>query len=135
MEKETKEMKTSIYLGMSIYRTMKDCRIKFDQYLLTMQDKKYLSLYLGLIKSKNRVSERFKTLTMENNIMVNVTFLNQDEYARIYMNDFADIVDKVDFESIDNYLEFLASKDIVRLFNQINGISLVKESNKQLIKK
>ncbi len=135
MEKETKEMKTSIYLGMSIYRTMKDCRIKFDQYLLTMQDKKYLSLYLGLIKSKNRVSERFKTLTMENNIMVNATFLNQDEYARIYMNDFADIVDKVDFESIDNYLEFLASKDIVRLFNQINGISLVKESNKQLIKK
>ena len=134
MEKETKEMKTSIYLGMSIYRTMKDCRIKFDQYLLTMQDKKYLSLYLGLIKSKNRVSERFKTLTMENNIMVNATFLNQDEYARIYMNDFADIVDKVDFESIDNYLEFLASKDIVRLFNQINGISLVKESNKQLIK-
>lgn len=135
MEKETKEIKTSIYLGMSIYRTMKDCRIKFDQYLLTMQDKKYLSLYLGLIKSKNRVSERFKTLTMENNIMVNATFLNQDEYARIYMNDFADIVDKVDFESIDNYLEFLASKDIVRLFNQINGISLVKESNKQLIKK
>ena len=135
MEKETKEMKTSTYLGMSIYRTMKDCRIKFDQYLLTMQDKKYLSLYLGLIKSKNRVSERFKTLTMENNIMVNATFLNQDEYARIYMNDFADIVDKVDFESIDNYLEFLASKDIVRLFNQINGISLVKESNKQLIKK
>lgn len=135
MEKETKEIKTSIYLGMSIYRTMKDCRIKFDQYLLTMQDKKYLSLYLGLIKSKNRVSERFKTLTMENNIMVNATFLNQDEYARIYMNDFADIVDKIDFESIDNYLEFLASKDIVRLFNQINGISLVKESNKQLIKK
>lgn len=135
MEKEPKEIKTSIYLGMSIYRTMKDCRIKFDQYLLTMQDKKYLSLYLGLIKSKNRVSERFKTLTMENNIMVNATFLNQDEYARIYMNDFADIVDKVDFESIDNYLEFLASKDIVRLFNQINGISLVKESNKQLIKK
>lgn len=135
MEKETKEIKTSIYLGMSIYRTMKDCRIKFDQYLLTMQDKKYLSLYLGLIKSKNRVSERFKTLTMENNITVNATFLNQDEYARIYMNDFADIVDKIDFESIDNYLEFLASKDIVRLFNQINGISLVKESNKQLIKK
>lgn len=135
MEKETKEIKTSIYLGMSIYRTMKDCRIKFDQYLLTMQDKKYLSLYLGLIKSKNRVSEKFKTLTMENNIMVNATFLNQEEYASIYMNDFADIVDKVDFESIDNYLEFLASKDIVRLFNQINGISLVKESNKQLIKK
>ena len=135
MEKETKEIKTSIYLGMSIYRTMKDCRIKFDQYLLTMQDKKYLSLYLGLIKSKNRVSERFKTLTMENNITVNATFLNQEEYVRIYMNDFADIVDKVDFESIDNYLEFLASKDIVRLFNQINGISLVKESNKQLIKK
>lgn len=135
MEKETKEIKTSIYFGMSIYRTMKDCRIKFDQYLLTMQDKKYLSLYLGLIKSKNRVSERFKTLTMENNITVNATFLNQEEYVRIYMNDFADIVDKVDFESIDNYLEFLASKDIVRLFNQINGISLVKESNKQLIKK
>lgn len=135
MEKETKEIKTSIYLGMSIYRTMKDCRIKFNQYLLTMQDKKYLSLYLGLIKSKNRVSERFKTLTMENNITVNATFLNQEEYVRIYMNDFADIVDKVDFESIDNYLEFLASKDIVRLFNQINGISLVKESNKQLIKK
>lgn len=135
MEKETKEIKTSIYLGMSIYRTMKDCRIKFDQYLLTMQDKKYLSLYLGLIKSKNRVSEKFKTLTMENNIMVNATFLNQEEYASIYMNDFADIVDKVDFGSIDNYLEFLASKDIVRLFNQINGISLVKESNKQLIKK
>ena len=135
MKKETKEIKTSIYFGMSIYKTIKNCRIKLGSYLLTPDDKKYLSLYLGLIKSKNKVSESLNTRKMENNIMVNATFLNQEEYIKIYMNDFSNIIDNVDFSSIENYLSFLASQDIVKVFNEQNGINLSKKSNKQLIKK
>ncbi len=135
MKKETKDIKISIYLGMGIYKTIKNCRIKSDSYLLTPKDKKYLSLYLGLIKSKNKVSERLNTIKMENNIKVNATFLNQEEYIKIYMNEFSSIIDTIDFDSIENYLTFLANQDIVKVFNEQNGINLSKKSNKQLIKK
>ena len=135
MKKETKDIKTSIYFGMSIYKTIKNCKIKLDSHLLTPEDKKYLSLYLGLIKSKNKISESLNTRKMENNIMVSATFLNQEEYVKIYMNDFSNIIDNVDFSSIENYLNFLASQDIVKMFNKRNGINLSKKSNKQLIKK
>ena len=54
MNKNYEEVKKSIYAGMGIFSTIKDLILVIDGEL-SLDDKKYLSLYLGIINSKNSI--------------------------------------------------------------------------------
>ena len=95
MEKETNKIKTTIYIGMSIFNLLKDSVIKINDDMLSLEDKKYLSLYFGLIKYEEKDEN-----------LLNI-FLTIDKYIFLYNNYFSDILNKIDFNSMENYISFL----------------------------
>jgi len=118
MERETIDIKSAVYIGMSIFNTLKNSIVKIEDYVLTLEDKKYLSLYLGLIRIEEKDEE-----------LLNM-FLKTEEYLELYKNYFNNILDKIDFSSMNNYVDFLFSKEIIKkIQNKKRG------SNKKLVKK
>ena len=132
------EIKNSIYAGMSIYKKLENLKIRLRKDLLTQEDKKYLSLYLGILNTNNKMSNILNPRKRILNIEVKFEKLDMNEYIEIYNNNFSSILLDVNFECLDEYTNYLLSKDIVKNFNDINGIKtnqLIEIGNKQLIKK
>lgn len=138
MNKVNDEVKTSLYVGMSIFKLIKDQELNIRNKNLTLEDKKYLSLYLGIINSKNKISTYLKQKEVKFNLKIPFKYLDKEEYIELYTNYFIDIFKEVNFESIEIHLKYLLSKEIIQIFNRSNGHYVdktVNESNKQLIKK
>lgn len=132
------EIKNSIYAGMSIYKKLEILRIRLKKDFLTQEEKKYLSLYLGILNTNNKMSNMLNPRKRILNIDVKFDKLDMDEYIQIYNNSFFNILLGVNFESLDEYTNYLLSKEIIKIFNEINNIQveqLVETSNKQLVKK
>jgi len=137
MKGNCEEVKLSVYAGMSIFDLLKGCEIKIWDKAISIEDKKYLSLYLGIINTKNKISSYLDKENIKFNILINFNFLHQDKYLKIYNEYFSDILMDVDFESIENYLTYLLSKDIIKSFNKSNGYHVnkaINERHKKLIK-
>ena len=60
MKENCEEVKSSLYAGMAIFNLIKDYDLSIDKDNISLEDKKYLSLYLGIINSKNRISSYLK---------------------------------------------------------------------------
>lgn len=136
--KEQIEVKNSIYAGMSIYNIIKDWVISIDCHDLNKQDKKFLALYLGILNTENRISDTFKNNNYAVSIKVKHIILPTEKYLEIYNNYFVEIFNQINFDSIDDYFAYLLDKPIIKKVNKVNGIKskkVLKESNKQLIKK
>ena len=132
------EIKNSIYTGMSIYIKLENLKIRLRKDLLTQEHKKYLSLYLGILNTKNQISSILNPQNKSLNIEVKYNHLDSNEYLEIYENNFSNILLDINFESWEDYLNYLLDKDVIKEFNTINNIKinkLPKISNKQLVKK
>lgn len=137
MKGNYQEVKTSVYAGMSIFSLIKDTEISIGEGIMSLEDKKYLSLYLGLINTKNTISDYLKSKNVNISTFINYSFLNNEEYLKIYNTYFVDILDEINFESIESHFDYLLSKEVVKSFNRNYGYHIDKEvdnSNKQLIK-
>ena len=82
-------MENCIYVGVSIYNELKNCKIYIQQKYLTQHDKIILSLYLGVINSRNEISEQLKTYNYFLNIIVNYKDIDYDIYNYLYNQYFA----------------------------------------------
>lgn len=119
-----------IYEGVGIFNELNKCKISFNQYNLNIEDKKYLSLYLGLIKVLSRYDLYFKLINKRLNIQVNNYRLDKNTTEYILKNYFSEIIDIINDE---NYLSYLLDKKVIKLFNSLNGINNIpKEKNKIL---
>lgn len=119
-----------IYEGVGIFNELNKCKISFNQYNLNIEDKKYLSLYLGLIKVLSKYDLHFKLLNKRLNIQVNNYRLDKNTTEYILNNYFSEIIDIIDDE---NYLSYLLDKKVIKMFNSLNGINNIpKEKNKIL---
>lgn len=136
MKGNCEEVKTTLYAGMSIFGLIKDVEISMKDKNISINDKKYLSLYLGVINTENRVSNYLKSNNIKIGTFINFKYLKQEEYLDIYNNYFVDILNEINFESIERNLEYLLSKDVIKDFNISNGynINSVIEGNKQKVK-
>lgn len=137
MKGNCEEVKTSVYAGMSIFNVLKDIEVNMGEEKVSLEDKKYLSLYLGLISTKNCISLFLKEKEINFKFKINYKFLKQDEYLEIYNNYFINIIDDINFNSIEEYLNYLLSKKIVQDFNRCNGRyadKTINDKNKNLIK-
>ena len=122
-------IKKALYEGVCIYNEILNCKIKLDNILLNNINKKYLALYLGLISVIDTMGIKIHPL----NISVNYIKLNKDFFIRVYEDEFNSIT----FNSIEEYMNFLLSKDIIKEFNKINNIfleKLINENHKKLVK-
>lgn len=135
MKEQFNEIDNSIFEGLKIFNELKNCKIKLDDNFISINDKKYLSLYLGLINSENKVSELLKNYNF--NIHTSCKELNEQKYKEILNMYFLDIFSQVNFETIEDYLNFLLNKKIIKVFNKINSIDekIFNQKNKTLIYK
>ena len=137
MKENCEEVKTSIYAGMSIFDTLKNCQIEIDGKNISLDDKKFLALYLGIINTENEISKFIKLKKINFNIKVNFNFLKTEKYLEIYNNYFVEILNYVNFESIEEYFYSLLDKEIIKNFNGNISYYLKNSSktkNKKLIK-
>lgn len=133
MIKEIEEVKRAIYVGMSIFNVLKNSIVKINKEIVSLEDKKYISLYLGLINSENKISYEFNDLFSQYNI--NYEILDMGSYMELYIEYFIKIFESIDFNSIDNYFYYLLGKEIVKKVNADNSLCEENIGNKKLIKK
>lgn len=139
MKENCEEVKMSVYAGMAIFNLIKDYDLSIDRENISLEDKKYLSLYLGIINSKNRISSylKEKEIRFSINFNCNPKLLKKEDYIEIYNKYFVDLFNEINFNSIECNLDYLLNKKIIQKFNRYNGHIVdktINERNKQLIK-
>lgn len=136
MENTFNRIELSIIEGTCIFNQLKDCKIEFNQNTLNIEDKKYLSLYLGLIKELSKTYEQFKGINSKLNIQVNCRKLDSNTCRKLLNSYFSKIFENKNFNQIEDYLDYLLNTDIIKEFNRINKLDFnYKKSNKELILK
>ena len=136
MENEVLEVKQALYAGMGIYKELMNSVIEVNSKKLSLEDKKYLSLYLGLLNTENSVSNKLKEPGFRVYKRVKFKPLTKEEYLNIYEQHFVEIFNQIDFNSITNYFYFLLDQDVVRNINRafrFDTDNLVNNSNKQMV--
>lgn len=139
MKENCEEVKRALYAGMAILNLIKNYDLSIDGENISLEDKKYLSLYLGIINSKNKVSSylKEKEIKFRINFNFNPKLLKKEDYLEIYNKYFVDIFNDINFNSIECNLDYLLNKEIIQEFNRCNGHIVDKtitERNKELIK-
>lgn len=140
MKENYQEVKKTIYAAMSIYDLIKDVDISLENQIITSKDKKYLSLYLGIINTRNIVSDYLKSENINIGTFINFEYLKYNEYLEIYNKYFVEVFNEIDFISIESNFNFLLSKNVIKKFNETNGYSVdilfenISISNKEYIK-
>ncbi len=139
MKENCEEVKSSLYAGMAIFNLIKDYDLSIVKDNISLEDKKYLSLYLGIINSKNRISSylKAKEIKFRINFNCNPKLLKKEDYIELYNKYFIDIFKCISFNSIECNLDYLLNKKIIQEFNRCNGHIVdktVNERNKKLIK-
>ena len=139
MEEKYEEVKMTIYEGMAIFNLIKDYDLSIDKENISLVDKKYLSLYLGIMSTKNKITEYLEKnkINFKTYFNFNKKILKIEDYIELYNNYFVEIFNEINFDSIYKYIKYLLGKKIVQDFNEANGYYIDKifeQRNKQLIK-
>ena len=139
MKENCEEVKKSLYTGMAIFNLIKDYDLNIGRDNISLEDKKYLSLYLGIMNTKNRISSylKEKEIRFRINFNCNPKLLRKEDYIQLYNKYFVDIFNEINFNSIECNLDYLLNKKIIQEFNRYNGHIVdktVNERNKELIK-
>ena len=135
MENEVLEVKQALYAGMGIYKELMNSVIEVNSKKLSLEDKKYLSLYLGILNTENGISKQLKEPGFRVYKRIKYKQLTNEEYMNIYKEHFIEIFNQIDFNSIINNFEYLLSFDVVQNFNiafRFDISELTNNSNKQM---
>jgi len=132
------EIRESICAGMYIYNSLKNCIVKIQGKVVSLEEKKYLSLYLGLLNTNNFISKSLQNTNLKLNTTLNLKKLKNEQYIQIYNEYFKDILYNMDFNSFDEFFNYLVDKTVVKRLNieyDFDPNEFIDKSNKRLIKK
>lgn len=135
MKNEVLEVKEALYAGMSIYKELMNSVVEVNKKQLTLEDKKYMSLYLGLLNTDNDISNQLKDSEYRIYKKIRYNELRQEEYIKLYQEHFVEIFNQIDFNSITNYFDFLLEQEVVDNINKafrFDTNRIVNKSNKQM---
>lgn len=122
------ELIESIFKAVEIYDVIKNTRIKINNKLINRMEKKYLSLLLGIYFANNEVSKTLRLLRYNYDIEVFTSVKGQEDYEKIYNEEFSDIVDSL-INIEDNYVEnlmlHLLEIDFIKKLHNDKGLSLI----------
>lgn len=122
------ELVISIYKTIEVFDVIKNTRIKINNKLINGMDKKYLSLLLGVYNNKNGVSKILHLLRYNYDIEVFTKNKKQEEYEKIYNEQFSDIVDSlisVEESCVENLMLQLLEVDFIKKLHNDKGLSLL----------
>jgi integrase len=103
---------------------------------VSLEDKKVLGLYLGILHTENSVSNKLIDTELLKNTNIGYKSVDEYEYFNSYEKHFKYIFDNMNFESIEDYFASLLNNEIiVKLNREYNFNPKEFISNKQLVKK
>lgn len=124
----SEELLVAIYKSMEIYDTIKYTRLKINNKVINTNDKKYLSLLLGIYFKKNSVSKILNLLRYDYGIYVYTDRKKEEEYVDIYINNFKEIVEPMlneETNTIEEFMLKLIEVDFIKWIHNSNSMSLV----------
>lgn len=138
MKKDIQEIKNAIYTGICIYQRLSKTIVSIENEIVSFEDKKDLSLYLGIIHSENSISNLLLKTELKKDTNIKYKKIDEQEMKNIYNKIFRDSLIQLNFETIEDYFSSLLEKDIVIKLNReysFNPLNFISNENKQLIKK
>lgn len=138
MENNKLEIENAIYIGVCIYNNLRKSIVEIEDKFVSLEDKKILSLYLGILHTKNKVSSLLGETDLVKNTKINYKKLDSKLFYEIYNTYFNDIIDNINKESIEDYFSELLNRNIVIKLNEeynFNVDEFINIRNKELIKK
>ena len=138
MKNEMLEIKNAIYTGMCIYNRLRKSIVEVEGKFVQLEDKRDLSLYLGIIHSENSISSLLNETQLKKNTMLDYKKLEEKTIFNICEEYFSNNLLNVEFETIEEYFNSLLNKEIIISLNRENNFDateFINASNKQLIKK
>lgn len=119
------ELLVSIYKAMEVFKTFKNSKIKINERTISIEDKKYLALFLGVYYKTNEVSKILHLLRYDYGIEVRTHLLKEEEYMKIYKKNFVDILDNlIEDNTIEEYMLKLLEVDFIKDFYKKRGLNI-----------
>lgn len=138
MKKDILEIKNAIYTGICIYQRLSRTIVEIEGEIVKLEDKKDLSLYLGIIHSENSISNLLLETNLKKDTNLKYKNLEEQEMLNIYNEIFKDSLVNLDFQTLENYFYKLLEKKIVIKLNReynFNPYEFISAKNKTLVKK
>lgn len=118
----------AIYKSLEVFDTIKNTKLKIGNKTLSIEDKKLLSLFIGVYYTDNPVSKIIKLLRYNYGIEVYTTSKSEDCYKDIYEKNFSDLFSNIGINEQTNTLEFallLFDQEFMEYFHHSLGLSLM----------
>lgn len=138
MNNDILEIRNAIYTGISIYKRLSRTIVKIEDEIVSLEDKKDLSLYLGIIHSKNSISDMLMDTELKKDTNISYKILEGNEFFSICTSLFNESLISLNFETIEDYFYSFLDKEIVVKLNReydFNPLKFISNENKQLVKK
>lgn len=138
MENERLEIENAIYTGICIYNRLSRTIVEIENGFVPLDDKRELSLYLGIIHSQNSFSSRLNETDLKKHTSISYKKIDSNTYFELYTLYFQNIISNYNLETIEDFLNCLLTKEIVQSLNReydFNIYDFINIGNKQLVKK
>jgi len=138
MESERLEIENAIYTGICIYNRLSRTIVEIENSFVSLDDKRELSLYLGILHSQNHISDKLIETNIKKHTLITYKKIDSNTYLELYNLYFKDMINNFNLETIEEFLKCLLTKDIVKSLNReydFNMDDFINIGNKQLVKK
>ena len=124
---EDEELSGVIYKTLEVFNTIKDTRLKLYDKVLSIEDKKILSLIQGVLDTNNRIGDRLNKGGFNYGIMVRANKINAEDYDKIYSEYFHELLINMHVSEdmrLEDFLYGLINNPFFIELNKSRGLSL-----------
>lgn len=122
------ELLACIYKAIEVFDIIKNTTLKIDNERINDENKKYLSLFLGIYLGKNDVSKIFRLFRYSYGIEVYTYTMPETEYINLYKNNFKDLLESMLVEEnimLEEFMLKLIEVDFIKNMHYNRGFSLM----------
>lgn len=124
---EDEEMRMIVYKSIEIYETLRKPIIKTNNRKLSIDDKKYLSLLLGILTTNNEIGNILRMLKYDYGITVIPNLRSNKECNKIYEEEFLPIFELNNINEntkVEDLMLFLLDNEFIKNLHGINKTSI-----------
>jgi len=96
---DDRELAMAIHKAMEIFAILKDMILKLDEQIVSLEDKKYLSLFLGIRNTENRINNLLKLFYGDLELTIEITELEENQALHTYSQYFQELMPELLSES------------------------------------
>lgn len=121
------ELSKVIHKSMEIFAVLKDMILKLDEQIISLEDKKNLSLFLGFRSTDSRVHKLLKEFYGELELAIEPGELEISEGIELFNHGFQDIVPELDSElSLEKFVVGLLKNPFILTIHEYYGYPMEK---------